>query len=320
MYQLVEKRYWFLLVSAVVIVAGLLAIPVPPGLRLGIDFTSGSTLDIAFSSDVSQSDLRQQMTTLGFSEAIIQATGEQGYFIRTRTLEEETKDESGKVLKPSEKETIKKALTERFGAIKHSEFASVSPQVSQETVRNAVIAVIAAAVGITLYVAYAFRMVPNPFRWSVCALVALIHDLLATLAIFSLAAKFINIEIDAMFITALLAILGYSINDTVVVFDRVRENILRDPNVDLETIVNISILETLPRSMNTSLTTLFAIGAPLLLGGVTTRAFLLALFAGIAAGTYSSIAIAAQLLVIWEKKDWRNWSQRQPKPSAAPTA
>ena len=223
MYQWVEKRYWFFLVSAIVVFVGLVSIPFPPALRLGIDFTSGATLDITFAAPVSTSDLRQQMNELGFPEAIIQGTGEQRYFIRTRVLKEDVKDGSGNITKRSEKESIKDALAKRFGGIRTFEFASVSPRVSQETVRAAIVAVIAASVGIALYIAYAFRRVPHPFRWSVSAIIALVHDVFATVALFAVASKLLNIEINAMFITAMLTIMGYSINDTVVIFDRIRE-------------------------------------------------------------------------------------------------
>ncbi len=317
MYDIVGKRYWFLIPSLILIIVGLLSIPVPPRLRLGIDFTSGSTIDVTFNAPVEQAALRQEMESLGFTEATIQRTGDRGYFIRTRTLKEEVRDETGKATQPSEKTTVKDVLEKRFGPSSSFSFSSVSPRVSQETVRNALIAVVVASLGIALYILYAFRSVPHPLRWSVCAIIALIHDVLVALGLFSIAAKFFNMEIDALFMTAMLTILGYSINDTVVVFDRLRDNILKNRELDLEVNINISILETMARSLNTGLGTIFAILAVMLLGGVTTRPFMMTLLFGIAAGTYSSFAIAAQLLVVWEKKDWRTWFRRQPKLSPA---
>ena len=181
----------------------------------------------------------------------------------------------------------------------------VSPSIAVKTARNAGIAVIIAAVAMLIYIAWAFRRMPKPFRWGTCAIIALVHDVLIVLGVFAILGQVANVEVNAMFITAVLTVVGYSINNTVVVFDRVRENRTRGISPDFAVIVNSSLTETLARSLNTSLTTLCVILALLLFGGATIHYFVLALLIGLLAGTYSSLCIAAPLLVVWEKGEWR---------------
>ncbi|GAH90494.1 unnamed protein product, partial [marine sediment metagenome] len=170
--------------------------------------------------------------------------------------------------------------------------------------RNAGIAVIIAAVAMLLYIVWAFRRMPKPFRWGTCAIIALIHNVLIVVGIFSILGQVANVEVDAMFITGLLAVVGYSINNTVVVFDRIRENMSKGISPDFAVTVNSSIIETLGRSLNTSLTTLCVILALFLFGGATIHHFILVLLIGLLAGTYSSLFIAGPLLVVWEKREW----------------
>ena len=181
---------------------------------------------------------------------------------------------------------------------------TVSPIIATETGRNAAIAVTIAAVFMLFYIAWAFRRMPKPLRWGTCAIIALIHDVLVVIGVFSILGWTIGIQIDAMFITGMLTVVGYSVNNTVVVFDRIRENVSRGISKDLEVTVNASILETLGRSINTSLTTLFVILAIFLFGGITIRYFILVLLIGVVAGTYSSMCIAGSLLVVWDKGEW----------------
>ena len=180
----------------------------------------------------------------------------------------------------------------------------MSPTVAAETARNAGIAVIIAAVAMLLYIAWAFRRMPKPFRWGTCAIIALIYNVLIVVGIFSILGQVANVEVDAMFITGVLAVVGYSINNTVVVFDRIRENMSKGISPDFAVTVNSSIIETLGRSLNTSLTTLCVILALFLFGGATIHHFILVLLIGLLAGTYSSLFIAGPLLVVWEKKEW----------------
>jgi preprotein translocase subunit SecF len=188
-----------------------------------------------------------------------------------------------------------------------------------ESIRNrSVFAVIAASIGILLYIAYAFRNTGNALLYATCAIVAMLHDTLFVLGVFSILGAVANVEVDALFVTAVLTVIGFSVHDTIVVFDRIRENQLADPLEDLEEIVNHSIVQTLVRSLNTSLTVVFTLSALLLFGGESTRNFVLALLVGIVAGTYSSIFNASQLLVSWNEGEIQHLYRRitrRPEPT-----
>ncbi len=179
--------------------------------------------------------------------------------------------------------------------------ASVSASVASETTRNAVLAVLAASVLILLYIWFSFRKVARPWRYGTCAIIALLHDVLVVLGVFSVLGWLLNIQIDALFITALLTVVGFSVHDTIVVFDRIRENMQRRTSETFEQVVNASLVQTMARSLNTSLTVLFTLSALTLFGGTSIRNFTLTLLVGIFSGTYSSIFNASMLLVIWEK-------------------
>ncbi len=301
--DIVGKRAWFFLVSAVVILPGLISLMIPPALKPGIDFTSGSALDVTFTRSVSETDIRNVLTRLGHSEAVIQKTGGRAVFIRTEVLEQDVVLEDG--TETSEQAIIRDALHDEVAPIEFASFDSVSSLVARETVRNAIIVVALAAVGILIYVTWAFRRIPNPFRYGVAAVVALVHDMLLIIGIFSILGKVINIEVNSMFIVGLLTVLGYSVNDTIVVFDRIRENVARNVDRPMLGVVNTSIMESLARSLNTSFTTLFVLLALLLFGGPTIRPFLLVVAIGVVIGTYSSICIASQFLVMWEQGEIR---------------
>jgi preprotein translocase subunit SecF len=293
MIDLVGKKQWFFLISGILIVAGIISLAVF-GLKPGTDFAGGTSMTLQFSPPVEQSQLREEMAKLGYDKATIQNAGEGSSIIH---IGEITSEEAS-------------ALAEKLGAeldsqVKISDYYSTSPTVGTETARNAGIAVIIAAVAMLFYIVWAFRRMPSPFRWGTCAVIALIHDVFIIVGIFSILGWFAGVEIDALFITGLLAVVGYSINNTVVIFDRIRENVSRHISPDFAVTVNSSIVETLGRSLNTSLTTLFVILALFLFGGATIHYFVLVLFLGIIIGTYSSICISSQLLVVWEKKEWR---------------
>jgi preprotein translocase subunit SecF len=202
-----------------------------------------------------------------------------------------------------ERTDIETRLFEEFGNFEVLEFASVSAVVSRVAVRNATIAVVVASLFIMAYVAFAFSSVPSPFRYATCAIIALIHDVVIVLGAFSLFGKLFGLEINLMFVTGLLTVIGFSVHDSIVVFDRIRENVSGSPNAPLGENVNAALVQTMSRSLNTSLTLLVTVAALLTLGGVTIQAFLLVILVGVIAGTYSSIAIAAQLLVAWEEGD-----------------
>ena len=293
--NIVGKRRWFFLLSAIIIIPGLISLLIPPRLYLGIDFTGGSTLNVQFASPISVAQLRERLDRLGHPEAVIQPTGRTGVFIRTSELRRMNPQEGTR----SEQEVIREAFND-LAEVTRMDVSLVSGVIAQDTVRNAFITVVAASIGILLYITWAFRRVPKPFRYGVAAIIALSHDVLIVLGIFSVLGKLLNLEVNSMFIAGLLTVIGYSVNDTIVVFDRIRENVARFPVERLENTVNTSLLETLGRSINTSLTLLLTVTALLLLGGDSIRNFLLVLLIGIIAGTYSSICIASQVLVAWE--------------------
>jgi len=311
----VSKRYWFFLLSALVILPGVISLILPGGIHPGIDFTSGSILTLRFAQPIEQGELRQAFTDLGHPEAIVQRS-EDVFLVRTYPLAAEVRDAEGNVVQPSERQSIEQALAQRFGGVEVVGFDSVSPIVATEIVQRSVLAVLAACVGILLYLSFAFRRVKSPWRYGACAVIALVHDALLVLGVFSILGRLFGIELDAMFITAVLTVIGFSVHDTIVVFDRIRENLDRYIGEPFETVVNHSLTQTLGRSLSTSITTLLVLVALFLFGGVTIRTFVLALLIGIAAGTYSSIFNASMLLVVWENGELGRLFRRGPR---APT-
>ena len=292
--DIVGKRAWFFLISGLLILPGIISLIVPPAMKPGIEFTSGSVLDITFESEISEEDVRAEMSRRDHPEALIQKTGEKSVFIRTDVLEPAQADET------SEQQLILNALEENVAPVERSEVDTVSAIFAQEMVRNSVIAVIVAAVFIFAYITWAFKSIPNSIRYGTAAVLALIHDMLFILGVFSILGKVLNMEVNSMFIMGMILVLGYSVNDTIVVFDRIRENVARSIDRPLIGVVNTSIMESVGRSLNTSMTTLFVLLALLLFGGSTIRGLLLVLAIGVAVGTYSSVCIASQFLVIWE--------------------
>jgi len=299
----VHRRGWYFLLSVVILIPGIISLLTPPALRPGVEFVAGTSMTIRFEESVSAEDLRSAMGDIDHPEARVQRTTEGDFIIRMGELEGMADVPPVGPAMPSEREAIENALEDRFGPFTVRDFASVSEIISQEIARDAAIAVVAAAVGILLYIIWAFRHLPKPWRYGICAIIAVLHDTLIVVGAFSIFGKVFGMEINTMFITGLLTIIGFSVHDTIVVFDRIRENITRNPGVELPEIVNASLTETLARSLNTSLTLVLTIGALLLLGGVTIQSFLLVLLIGVVSGTYSSIFVAAQLLVAWEEGD-----------------
>jgi len=301
--DIVGKRGWYFLFSALIIVPGLVSLIMSPGwitldsgLKAGIDFSSGSVMNVSFSQPVDEDDIRERLDELGHSEALIQRLGGANYFIRTEVLEEAVGDGL------SEREVIERDLEKFLGMERgRVEFDTVSPIVAKETVRTAFYSLAAASVFIMFFVWYAFRHVPKAHRYGVSALLALAHDLLIILGVFSILGRVINLEVNSMFIVGLLIVAGYSVNDTIVVFDRIRENVSRHPDRDLASTVNLSIMESMGRSLNTSITTLVVLLAMIFIGGTSIRELLLVLAIGAVAGTYSSIFIASQYLVMWDR-------------------
>jgi preprotein translocase subunit SecF len=291
MFNIAGKRFLFLFASEIIILVGIIALVVF-GLKPGIEFSSGSLLTLGFEQEVEQPALEEELATLGYDNVIIQRTGEGDFLIRTRELNEDSKN------------ILENALGEKFGSLTEREFNSVSPMVAAETAHNAIIAVAVAAVGILLYITWAFRRMPRPFHYGTCGIIALVHDVVLVLGIFAILGAIMGWEINLMFITGVLAVIGYSINNTVVVFDRIRENLAKGISPDFEVVVNTSLVETLSRSLNTSLTTLFVVLALLLFVGASIQNFAVVLLIGIVVGTYSSLCVAPTLLIVWDKGEW----------------
>ena len=288
MIDFVGKRKWYFLVSGIIILIGVIFL-LSVGLQRGIEFTGGTMVTVSFEQAVTQEELREELAVLGHDDAIIQWSDDaQAYVIRTTELSEE------------DVVVMQNALTEAFGTLTIVEVYAISGSIASDIEGNAMIAVIVAAIGILLYVTWAFRRLIRPFRYGACAIAGMVHNLLIAAGFFAVMGLLRGWEVDALFLTAILTVVGFSVQDTIVVFDRIRENSLKSPGTPLATMVNNSIMETLGRSLNTVITTLFVILALLLLGGATIHNFALVLLIGVISGTYSSIFIASQLLVAWE--------------------
>ena len=305
MFNIVGRRGWYFVFSAILIIPGLLSMIAPPGwasggsgLKPGIDFTSGSVLNVAFEDPVATQDVRGVLARMGHPNALVQSVGSDSVLIRTRVLEEASGAQSG------ERQIIEDALEQSIGPIAGSGVDTVSPIIAQETVRNTFLALVVASVFILIYIWYAFRRVPRAYRYGVAAVVTLAHDTLIVLGVFSILGRVLGMEVNSMFIVGILTVAGYSVNDTIVVFDRIRENTIRVPDRRLEDTVNLSIIESVGRSINTSFTTLLVLLAMLLIGGDSIRELLLVVAIGVVIGTYSSIFIAAQFIVIWERREF----------------
>ncbi len=291
MIDFVGNRHWAFLGSAVAVLVAVVALAAF-GLRPGIDFTGGTSMTLHFQPQVEQMELRQVVWDFGRTEAVVQGSGDD-FLLRLRELSAD------------EREALIAALgTELGSTVTVLDYNTVSPAVATDTARQAGLAVLIASAAMLVYIAWSFRNMPSPFKWGTCAIVALVHNIVIVAGLFALLGKLRGVEVDALFITGLLTIVGYTINNTVVVFDRMRENRARGVSTDLGVIVNCSLVETLVRTINTSLTTLCVILALLLFGGATIHYFILVLFVGLIVGTYSSMFIAGPLLVTWEKKEW----------------
>ena len=309
MTNLVKYRRWFFTAAGIYIIPALalLILPLLPGigdawgasLRAGIDFTGGTAMSVEFADPVDKNAIRTALAAAGQPSAVVQSTGGTDFFIRMGELKQQVVDEAGNVLEPGGRQDVEQALNALSPVQVHS-FDSVSAVVGGETVRAAIIAVIVASIAALLYITWAFRRVPNPFRYGTVTVIALVHDVIAVLGVFAILGKTMNMEVDAMFISGVLTVVGYSVNDSIVVLDRLRENVLRHPGFSVSDMVNLSVRETLGRSLNTTFTTLFVIVVLLLFGGPTIRPLLLVLLVGISFGAYSSIFIAGLLLSSWE--------------------
>ena len=292
MLDLVGKRYYWFLLSLIVIIPGLVSLAVH-GLRLSIDFTGGTLWEIQLSRPVQPGDVRQVLAQNGIDDAIVQTADNNVVLIRMRELKEGS----------PEKEKLTQALRASFGDITELRLESVGPTLGTAIRNRAITAVALTTVGILLYIAWAFRNTNNPFLYGIAAIIAMLHDVAVVLGVFSILGWLRGVEVDALFVTALLTVIGFSVHDTIVVFDRIRENLTRRAAPTFEQSVNYSLVQTLVRSINTSLTVVLTLLALYLLGGETIRTFVLALLIGIVSGTYSSIFNASQIVVVWENRE-----------------
>ncbi len=345
-----QRRWIPLGLSLIVFIAAAVTLAIPPPLKAGIEFTGGSTFTLQFGQEtppvegeqesaegeeeaeaaepvrvVEAEELREALGRLGHEEAKVQGAGFNTYLVRTVELEGAPPVTAAEgPVPPGEIDEVLAALEEEFGPVQRLDFATVSGTVSTEIARDATLAVVAAAVAILIYVAFAFRRQRSAWRYGLCAVIALVHDSVIVLGLFSLLAKVAGTEVDTAFIVAILTVIGFSVHDTIVVFDRVREVTSRDAFVPFAEAVNVSLTESLVRSINTSFVTVLTIVAMFLIGGVTIQNFLLVLLVGVIAGTYSSIFVAAQILVAWEHHDigrfFRRFTSRgegEPQEAAA---
>ena len=265
----------------------------PTSVSLGLDVDESAVRsEFWFPGDATQDDVRSALETVGLGGARIQATADAAFRVRV----EQPPDGDLERLR----QRINEALRTEVGPIVVLQSSAVSGTLSVEIARDAGVALAVAAVAILIYISLAFRRLPNPVLYGSAAIVALLHDVTIVAGAFAIGGQIAGLEVNAMFVTALLAIIGYSVNDTIVVFDRIRENLLLDPREDFRRVVNAAITQSLGRSLNTSITVVLALLALLLIGGVTIRPFVVVLFIGTVAGTYSSIAVASQIVYLWQ--------------------
>jgi len=300
MFNIVQKRRWYFIFSAVLIALSLGAMIISfvrfgQPLRLGIDFTGGSIFVLQFEQAVDEEDLRTVFTDYGLEGAIVQPLGapdEYKWQVRTREV---TADEVGSILT---------ALEEQVGAIDRDAltFDTVEPAVGSEVARAAGLAILVASLVIVAFMWFSFRRVPNAFRYGACTIAGMTHNLLIAFGFYALMGIVAGWEVDALFLTAILTVIGFSVQDVIVVFDRIRENIPKHRKEPYEKVVNRSILETIHRSLATQLNAMFVMVAIIIFGGTTIKPFISTLLVGMVSETYSAIFIAVPLLVVWEKK------------------
>jgi preprotein translocase SecF subunit len=316
MYDIIKHRRWYYIFSTLIIVPGLLImlysmLTIGTPFRLSIDFTGGSLWELRFSEPVASGEMVEFFHNQGIPDANVHTIGDEN------TLVIRTKE-----ISPEEKMSLMDAMEKQFGEKPEElQFRAVGPTVGKEVTRTAFIAVIMASLVILAFIIFAFRKVDHPVRYGVSAIIAMIHDVLVASAFFSLMGFIAGWEVDALFLTALLTVIGFSVQDTIVVFDRIRENSRRRKGEPFEIIANRSLLETMQRSIATQINAMFVMIALLLFGGVTIRQFIATMFVGMLSGTYSSIFIATPLLVSWHNHEGIfGWFHRGKKKRAKKTA
>ena len=299
-----KRRLWYL-ISALLLIPGLIALLIE-GLNLGIDFTGGTSWELEFNQSVESQQVRSILADNGYPDSIVQTSEDNAILIRMKELKEGS----------PEKTAIENELRSQFGEFRELQLETVGPTVGDAIRNRAVVAVILASIGVLAYIAWAFRNTDSPVLYGTFAIVAMLHDVLFVLGVFAILGWVADVEIDALFVTAILTVMGFSVHDTIVVFDRIRENLAKRVAPTFEETVNYSVAQTMVRSLNTSLTVILTLAALYLFGGESTRWFVFALLIGVAAGTYSSIFNASQLLVSWRNGEIQRLFTFWRKPSS----
>lgn len=293
--DIIGKKNWYFLISLLFIVPGLVFFILNFkqfgfGLNLGIDFTGGTKIEYQIPGK-NEKDVAQIFKNQKIDVYTLQRSGDQ-FITRTKSLTPRTYNK------------IKESITRASPQSKEISFETIGPTIGNETTINAIKALVIASILIVLYITWSFRSVPKPassFRFGICAIIALLHDVFVVVGAFAILGYFLKVEVDSLFVTALLTVIGFSVHDTIVVFDRIRENLIKMGSTNFAQVANDSILQTLVRSLRTSLTVVLVLVALLLFGGESIRWFVVALLVGIVSGTYSSIFNAAPLLVLWQE-------------------
>lgn len=304
MLNILGKRYIFFAISLLIIIPGLIILGIN-GMPLSIDFKGGTLLEVQFPTNTlpTTEQVKNIYDELGIKDAQIQTTEDTVLIIRSSVLSDE----------------VRLNILDQLTTLAGSELIirkadTVGPSIGEGVTERALQAVGLAALAIVLYITYAFRGVPHAFRFGICAIIAMIHDVLIVLALTGYGSKLFGWQVDSLYLTAVLTVIGFSVQDKIVVFDRIRENSSIFRKLQFEKLANHSIVQTLQRSINTQLMTVeFFLLSLALFGGVTLREFAVILLVGLFSGTYSSIFIAAPLLVVWENKEWKTWFRRTPK-------
>ena len=292
MFDFVSHKKKFFAISGILLLISVLSLIIF-GLKPGIDFTGGTMMEIEYEEvSLNNNEIKEVLKGFDLGEVKVQSTGERGYILRFKEIDETTHQQILKLLEDPEEKR----------------FESIGPVIGQELTQKAKWAVGLSLIAIIFYIAWAFRKLSKvagkgeSWRYGLGALLALFHDVIILLGFFSLLGAFRGVEINTNFITAVLIVLGYSVNDTIVIYDRIRENLLLYRFKDMAKTINLSLNETIVRSLNTSFTTLFALLAIYLFGGISIKYFILAMMVGIGIGTWSSIAVSSQFLLFKRKK------------------
>lgn len=313
--RIIERRGWYFTISLILMLPGIIYMIWSLAARgtllpLSIDYKGGLNWEMRFPQAVEPADLRQVFVDNGFEDTTVVSVGtDNTYQVKTKEITSE------------EKATLTAALNAKFTSFEEMSFRNIGPAIGSEVSRAAIFAVVLASLLILFYLAWSFRTVPHPLRYGTCAVTALVHDVLVTISFIAVMNLFFGWEVDALFLTAILTVIGYSVSDSIVVFDRIRENLKRHRFEDFTTVTNRSIIETASRSLGTQIATLLTLVSILMLGGPTLQRFVAVMIVGILSGTYSSIFNAAALLVAWEEKSWRHQDNNKSavvgKPAAA---